>query len=194
MRLLPHSRQIPSRMKKLLCLFALITSCLHAQQTLDLGPRGQVTLFVLGDWKFEKAKKDEATILTISPTKYSINASATLVVMPPENDGYDAKPRLKMRVEAECMGWAEQSVEGKAVAREFTLTTGYGYYCSFTDPELRGKPPEKGNYKVMSVGKIRLAPDVLMNVVIHADGFRDEPYQQLLAAIEGLEFTPGRER
>jgi hypothetical protein len=27
-----------------------------------------------------------------------------------------------------------------------------------------------------------------------ADGFRDEAYQQLLGAIEGMEFTPGRGR
>ena len=49
--------------------------------------------------------------------------------------------------------------------------TGFGFYCNFTDPELRGKPPEKGNYKVMSVGKIRLAPDVMLEVSISADSF-----------------------
>jgi hypothetical protein len=40
----------------------------------------------------------------------------------------------------------------------------------------------------MSVGKIRLSADVLVDVSILADDFRGEPYQQLLGAIEGLEF------
>ena len=39
---------------------------------------------------------------------------------------------------------------------------------------------------MMSAGKIRLAPDVLLDVSIMADDFRDEPYQQLLGAIEGM--------
>ena len=74
------------------------------------------------------------------------------------------------------------------------MATGYGFYCSFTDPDLRGRPPEKGNYKVMSTGKIRLAPDVLLDVSIMADDFRDEPYQQLLGAVEGMDYVrgPGR--
>ena len=104
------------------------------------------------------------------------------------------KARLKLRVEADSQGVAQESVEGKAYAREFTLTTGYGFYCSFTDPKLRGRPTEKGNYKVMSVGKIRLAPDVLVDVQIMGEGFSDEAYNQLLGAIEGMEFSPGRGR
>jgi hypothetical protein len=34
----------------------------------------------------------------------------------------------------------------------------------------------------------------LVDVQMMADGFRDEPYQQLLGAVEGMEFTPGRDR
>jgi hypothetical protein len=69
------------------------------------------------------------------------------------------------------------------------LTSGFGFYCNFTDPHLVGKPPEPGNYKVASIGKIKLAPDTLVDVSIMADGFRDEPYQQLLGAIEGMEYS-----
>jgi hypothetical protein len=43
----------------------------------------------------------------------------------------------------------------------------------------------------MSAGKIRLNREVLLDVSIVADGFSSEPYQQLLGAIEGLEFTQG---
>jgi hypothetical protein len=89
---------------------------------------------------------------------------------------------------------AEESVERKAIAREFTLTTGFGFYCNFTDPNLRGKPMEKGNYKVMSAGKIRVTPTLLVDVQIMGEGFSDEAYNQLLGAVEGMEYAPGRGR
>jgi hypothetical protein len=41
---------------------------------------------------------------------------------------------------------------------------------------------------------IHLAPDVLAEVTISADGFNSEPYQQLLGMIEGMEFTPAARR
>ena len=43
----------------------------------------------------------------------------------------------------------------------------------------------------MSVGKVRLAPDVLVDVQIMGEGFSDEAYNQLLGAVEGMEFSPG---
>lgn len=40
----------------------------------------------------------------------------------------------------------------------------------------------------MSSGKIRLAPDVMIDVTIMADDFKGQAYQQLLGAIEGMEY------
>jgi hypothetical protein len=176
-----------------LLLPAVLSLPLQAQsETLDLGSRGQITLFLPGEWNIDMTNFARQGGIIITPVRKSVNARATLAITFPEADRFDTKGRLKLRVEADCMPLAEQSVERRAVAREFMLAQGYGFYCSFTDPDLRGKPPEPGNYKVMSVGKIRLAPDVLVDVQILADGFRDQPYQELLGAIEGMEFTPGR--
>lgn len=182
-------------MKKLLALFFVTVACAWAQvETLDFGSRGKLTLYLPGEWKTSTTDMAGQYTLTITPKKESTNATCTLSVTFPEMDRFDTKSKLKMRVEADCYNMAEGSVEGKAIAKEFSLTAGYGFYCSFTDPELRGKPSEPGNYKVMSAGKIRLTPAVLVDVQIMADGFRDEPYQQLLGALEGMEFTPGRGR
>jgi hypothetical protein len=179
-------------MKKLLSLFLLTTSLLSAQSvTLNLGPRGKLTLFLLGDWKIDTSNFSQQGVgtVTIAPSRPSINASCTIAIGLPEPDRYDTKARLKLRVEADNYGAAQESVERKAIAKEFNLTTGFGFYCSFTDPQLVGKPPEPGNYKVASVGKIKLAPDTIVDVSIMADSFRDEPYQQLLGAIEGMEYS-----
>ena len=183
-------------MKTLFTLVLLSVSCAFGQvETIDLGPRGKITLYLLGEWKTDVSTIGGGTTLTISPTRESVNASATLTVSFPEVDRLETKSRLKLRVEADAYQVAEESVEGRAVAREFRVPAAMmGFYCSFTDRNLRGQPPQKGNYKVMSIGKIKLAPDVLVDVQILADGFRDEPYQQLLGAIEGMEFEPRRGR
>jgi hypothetical protein len=44
----------------------------------------------------------------------------------------------------------------------------------------------------MTVGKIRLNAQVLVDVEIMGEGFADEAYNQLLGAIEGMEFSAGR--
>ncbi len=175
-------------MKKLLSLFLFsVVSLLAQPATLDLGSRGQLTLYFPGNWKLSSTDMAGQTTLTAAGTG-EVNALCTLMITNPPEDRLNTKPRLKLRVEADALPAAEGSVEGKAIAKEFSLQSGFGFFCNFTDPELRGKPPEKGNYKVMTVGKIRLAPDVLIDVSIMADSFRDGPYNELLGAIEGMEY------
>jgi len=182
-------------MKKIFACFILFGGIAWAQvETIDLGARGALTLYLAGEWQTNSTSMAGQFTLTLTPKNESANASGTMVVSFPDMDRFDTKARLKLRVEADAYGLAEGSVEKKAVAKELTLTTGYGFYCSFTDPALRGKPSQPGNYKIMMVGKIRVNPEVLVDVQIMADGIRDEPYQQLLGAIEGMEFTPGRRR
>ncbi len=181
-------------MKRLIALFCLTAALASAQeQVLDFGSHGRLSLFLLGDWKATVINMAGQYEMTLTPKDDNINASCSFKVSYPDVDRYDTKARLKLRVEADCAPYTEQSVEGKAYAREFTLSTGYGYYCNFTDAALRGaKKAPPGEFKVVSAGKIRLAPDVLIEVFIGADSFKDEAYQQILGAIEGMEFKPGR--
>jgi len=183
-------------MKKLLALFFLTAVCACAQeQVLNLGSRGKVTMYLLGDWKPVVIDMAGQYDVTLTPRDEAINASVTFKVTYPETDRYDTKARLKLRVEADCAPYVPQSVEGKAYGKEFVIGTGSGYYCNFTDAALRGsKKAPPGEFKVASVGKIRLAPDILIDIFIGADSFRDEAYQQILGAIEGMVFTAGRGR
>lgn len=176
-------------MKTLLLFLATLLPLCAQVETLDFGSRGQLTIYLPGDWKVAAANMAGTHTLNITPKKEGVNATCTIAVTFPSSDRFDTKARLKLRVEADAYGLAEGSVERKAIAQEFTLTTGFGFYCNFTDPELRGQPSQPGNYKVTSVGKIKLAPDVLVDVQILADGFRDAPYQELLGAIEGMEYV-----
>ena len=179
-------------MKKFLALFVLTAAGLFAQsQKIDLGSHGRINLYLDDSWKFEVADYGDRHMVTVAP-KGDANASCVLTITFPEQDRLETKKRLALRVEINGEPIAGQSVEGKAVAREFALQTGYGFYCNFTDPELVGKKSEKGNFKTISAGLIHLASDVLIEVTISADGFKSEPYNQLLGMIEGMEFEKGK--
>lgn len=178
-------------MKKLVVLFLLSFAGLLAQaEKLNLGSHGTLTLYLAENWSFETSDFGDRKIIKVVPKDSKVNANLELTVTFPETDRFDTKARLKQRVEIEAMRFSEHSVEGKARAQEFSLGSGYGYYCNFTDPELIGKPPQPGNFKTISVGIIRLAADLVVEVAISADGFTSDPYNQLLGAIEGMEFKP----
>lgn len=180
-------------MKKLFALFLLTVASVCAQaEKIDLGTHGKLTLYLAENWSFDTSDFGDRRIVKVTPKSSSVNAHLELTITFPETDRFDTKARLKMRVEIDAMKFAEQSVEGKARAQEFSLGSGYGYYCPFTDPDLVGKPPQPGNFKTISVGIIRLAPDVVVEVSISADGFASEPYNQLLGAIEGMEYKAGK--
>ena len=177
-------------MKKLFTLLLLSTVGLFAQsEKIDLGSHGSLALYHDGSWKFEIADYGDRQLVSIAP-KGDANASCSLTITFPEQDRLDTKKRLSLRVEVNGQPIAEHSVEGKSIAKEFSLQTGFGFYCNFTDPDLIGKRPEPGNFKTISAGMIHLSSDVLIEVTISADGFTSEPYQQLLGMIEGMEFTP----
>jgi hypothetical protein len=180
-------------MKKLFVLFLLSVVGLWAQaEKLELGGRGTLTLYLSDGWSFDTSDFGDRRIVKVTPKNSKVNANLELTITFPDTDRFDTKARLKQRVEIDAMKFAQQSVEGKARAQEFSLGVGYGYYCPFTDPDLVGKPPQPGNFKTISVGIIRLAADVVMEVSISADGFTSAPYNELLGAIEGMEFKAGK--
>lgn len=180
-------------MKKILILLLGLLAArgaLAQSETLTFGDHGKLTLYLPGEWKFNTSDFGDRQMVNINPTG-DANATCALTVTFPAQDRYDTKSRLRIRVEVNGAPMAEQSVEGKATAKEFNLQKGFGFYCNFTDPNLVGKKPEKGNFKTITEGMIHLAPDVLIEVSISADGFSSEPYQQLLGMLEGMEFTAG---
>jgi len=179
-------------MKKLLALLLLFTGSLWAQsETINLGSRGKLTIYIGENWKFETADYADRHMVSIKP-KNDANAECSMTITFPDTDRFDTKARLKQRAEIDAAKYADQSVEGKAIGKPFDIKTGYGFHCDFTDPELVGKPPQKGNFKTISAGLIRLTPEILIEVSISADGFNSGPYNELLGAIEGMEYKPGR--
>jgi hypothetical protein len=179
-------------MKRYLVLFALLAGSLFAQsETISLGSRGRLTIYLSDKWRFDVSDFGDRQIVSIKP-KDDTNADCTLTVTYPEVDRFDTKARLKQRVEIDGVKYEELSVEGKSRGQPFNIQTGYGFYCNFTDPKLVGARPKKGDYKTISLGLIRLTPEILIEVSIQADGFNSAPYNELLGGIEGMEYAPRR--
>jgi hypothetical protein len=183
-------------MKKLFALFLLTAAAVCAQSdtdTIDLRSRGKLTLFLPDTWKMDVGEFGDRAVVTLQPTN-GANASCEITITFPEQDRLSSKAKLKLETEVKAAPIAASSVEGKAVARELNTRAGTGFYCNFTDPELVGRKPEKGKYKVMTAGLIRIAPNVLAEFAIMADDFRSAPYQDVLGALEGMEYAPAGRR
>lgn len=163
-------------------------------ETINLHDHGRLSLFAPEGWKVTVDDNlDVGCNITIEP-RGEANASCKISIVYPEEDRLDTKEKL--RAEVVRIGreqYAGSSVERRASAREFFVKHGYGYYCNFTDRDLVGRPPEKGNFKVVSSGAIHLAHDVLLVVTIFADDFKGEDYQTLLGIVEGLELVGARD-
>ncbi len=183
-------------MKKIFVLLFLTAAAVFAQSdsdTVNLRSRGTLTLFLPETWRMSVGEFGDRAIVTIEPLNEA-NATCTITITYPEQDRLSTKAKLRMQTEVSLAPIAGGSVEGKAVARELNTRAGTGFYCSFTDPELIGRKPEKGKFKVMSAGLIRIAPDIVAEFSIMADDFRGTPYQDLLGALEGMEHKPARRR
>lgn len=182
-------------LKKLLALSFLTAALLRAQSgTIDLRSHGSLAIYLEDGWKANTSEFGDRVIITIESLDEATNANAALTVTFPEQDRFSTKAKLRMQVEVNGRQYEGCSVERKSVSRELSTqpSVAYGFYCNYTDPELIGKPPQKGNYKMISVGLIRVAPDVLIEMAISADDVRGKAYQQLLGAIEGMEYKPRR--
>jgi hypothetical protein len=91
-----------------------------------------------------------------------------------------------------CQPIAEKHGERKPTAQEFYSRQGFGFFCAFADPELVGKPPQRGNFKHATYGVVRLAPRTYVAVTLLADDLLGADYQALLGMVEGMELRPPR--
>jgi hypothetical protein len=182
-------------LKKLFALWLLTSVLLRAQTgTIDLRSHGSLAIYLEDGWKVSTSEFGDRVIVNIEPLDEGTNANAALTITFPEQDRFSTRAKLRIQVEVNGRQYEEGSTERKSVSRELNTqpSVAYGFYCNYSDPELVGKPPQKGNYKMISVGLIRVAPDVLIEMAISSDDARGKPYQQLLGALEGMEYKPRR--
>ncbi len=167
-----------------------MTGLLRAE-VIDLREAGRLEIIAAGDWKIAGEDQGDRFVVTITPNG-KVNAGARLVVSVTPADDLPDPGRLRHRVHALCLPFAEKSVERKVTLEKFYRKEGFGFHATFTDPELVGRPPAPGQCKIATYGVVRLAPRVYVAITLLADGVMETGYQALLGAVEGMELRPAR--
>lgn len=170
---------------------ALVVATARAE-TFDLRERGKLDVFVVGDFKIAGEDLGDRHEIVITPKRESVNAAARLVVNLTPADDFNSKSKLRARVLELCAPIADQNGTRKYSAEEFYSRQGFGFYCTFTDPKLVGKPPVKDDFKHATYGVVRLAPRIYVAVTLLADDLEGPDYQALLGAVEGMEIRGGQ--
>jgi hypothetical protein len=172
----------------LLCVLLLVPLSAFAD-TVDLGAHGTLTIAVAKDWKLTSTSKDTGVDLVIAPPE-GANAQLLFSVIYVPHGATAVKADVDDKVMGEAQGFLSSSVEKKAVLRKYSLSGGaYGAYCVFTDASLVGKPPEKDNFKVFSVGIIWFNDAVGVSVSQVCDDEKGPEFATMLAMTNSATLT-----
>ncbi len=177
-------------MKSLLA--CLLLSLLTAPAAdFDLGPRGTLSATLPEGWAADVqpagrpgGKTLGYTVAFKPPGDANAKCLLTLIFLP-------HRPLDKAVLHAEMLRSAERfvagSVEQKKTLKEFALKEGFGAYCVFTDADLAGKPPKRGDYKVLGSGQVQPAADTLGVVSLFADEADGKEFKAMIQIINSLQ-------
>ena len=94
---------------------------------------------------------------------------------------------LKKLLRAGCNAYVSSPDElSKLPLKELTIKGGLGYCASFVDPDLVGKPVEKGAYKVATPVILSLDSKYLLKVTIFCDQTNGTDYQDAIRIVESI--------
>jgi hypothetical protein len=166
----------------LLAALLLLPLCLSAE-TVDLGSHGTLSIDVPKGWKLKADPKDTSVDIAITPPD-GANAQCLYSVVFVPKGATAAKADVDDKLLTECDQFVEMSVEKQKTLHKLTMAgDAYGVYCVFTDASLVGKPPEKDNFKVVSVGIIWFSDSVAVSWSLLGDDAKGPDFAAMLAAV-----------
>ena len=144
-------------MKRLVLLLALLLPPLAAPaETLDLGPHGSFSIAVPKGWTYSATKTEDTGYAIVLTPPADVNARFLFnLVFVPKGET-SSKEDVQEKVLTIADQFVDASVEKKKVLHDFTVSSGYGAYCVFTDASRVGKPAEKDNFKVLALSLIHI--------------------------------------
>ncbi len=172
-------------------LFLLLSATGGWAKVFKLPNQSRLELFPVGRWQIAGEDLGEFKIVLV-PENSRINARAILSVATEGSDDFptDVLLQRQMVKVAERVMLTGDFVERKPVVKPFYPPQGFGYYTLLTERKMVGRAPVAGDFKLVCLGLIRLAPAVLLKIQILSDGEETEEFQQLLGMAEGAAFTP----
>jgi hypothetical protein len=178
-------------MKQFIPLIALlILPTLAPADTVDLGLHGSLAITVPTGWALSTQKEEDSGVaLTLSPPA-GVNAKLLLnIAFVPEPKPVP-KEEMNEKVLSVCDQFVDASVEKKKTLVDFRLPgSAFGSYCLFTDASLVGRPPKPDEFKVIGVGIIRYADDVMAAVSLAGDDVKGPDFAEMMAAVSSTSLT-----
>jgi len=179
-------------MKRTLSLVAL--ACLAATafaERIELGAGKAVLLTVPDGWIADKPSAGlpgapEFGRTARYVTKNGSNDALVVTAIPVADDRLAAPESVKAMAEAALRRFAETSVEGKVVLKEFKFGGVPGVIATFTDASLVGKPAIKDDYKAMTSGFVYLGDGVLVTATIFTDTIDGRSYLEAQRMLRSL--------
>jgi hypothetical protein len=174
-------------------IFLFVLNCHGAQ--FDLGAHGTLSVSIPDDWSIsgKAANGDDGTPIgyafAMKPLS-DANAKCLLTLAYTTKDAPDQESLRKEVLRVTEM-LVSRSVEKKKNLKDFSLETGFGCYCLFTDASLVGKKAKPGDYKVMASGEVQPADNVVGVVSLFADEADGPEMKAMIKIINSLKVTPG---
>jgi hypothetical protein len=156
----------------------------------DLGTHGKLSVSVPEDWgvngKSANTPEGKALGYTFAFKPRNDANAKCLLTFVYQTNGATSKDAVRQEVLRITKAFVADSVEKKQDLKDFTLESGYGTYCLFTDASLVGKKAEPGDYKVMGSGRIQLDKDVGAVVSMFADDANGGEMKAMLKILNSL--------
>ena len=183
-------------MKIHIYIVCILLSVLSSQAAeFDLGTYGTLSVTVPNDWSINSKavnKSDGTPIGYAFAIKPRSDANAKcLLTFAYTTNGAPNKEDIRKEVLRITEQFVSQSVEKKQNLKDFSLGTGFGSYCLFTDASLVGKKVKPGDdYKVMGSGQVQPADNVVGVVSLFADEGDGVEMKAMLKIINSLKVKP----
>jgi len=195
----PHSRLTDWSARLSFCQYMKLTACIacfifavisgHGAE-FDLGTHGTLSINVPDDWKIngKEANRPDGTPIgyafAIKP-RNDADAKCLLTIAYTTN-GVPNSEAIQKAVLRECEEFVSESVEKRENLKQFSLETGFGAYCLFTDASLVGKTPSPGDYKVMGSGIVQPGKDMTGVVTLFANDGDSKEFKAMVSIINSL--------
>jgi hypothetical protein len=170
---------------------AIACSLVARADSFNLGAHGSLKVSIPASWVAKSGTPPGTPGCDIKIfSRSGANAACRITVTYPGNSAMPDKGKAGTFLLNKVEPLVGLSVEKKAVLKDFSLKSGFGLYCSFTNAEEVGKPPVTGHYKTMSPGVIYLSKDIAISATIFTDDLSGPEFQQLLGIVQSLEWVP----
>jgi hypothetical protein len=178
-------------MKKIMTLFTILLATAYARAgELQVSSTDPIFVTVPDHWQAAKYSPPDhpspAETYRIVPPD-SRNAAVLFSLFDKSTPEFSDPEFLKKTLRGTFVVYVASPVDlPKIPIKELNIKGGLGYYASFVDPDLVGKPVEKGNYKISTSAIVGLGSKYLIVITVLCDQINGADYRDAINIVESI--------